>query len=263
MWRHPRRPSRSSIHDLEGRLADYYASGAPLRAPDRVFEAALATIDTTAQRRAFLRAPRGSLGMNTLARFATAAVAVTVVGAVGFAIAGSDRTTDSASHPALQDIVVTEANVPFGLAVYRTVRGVDALRTSGVVPADIVGLVDAIETSFDGDEDHEGEHEDLYRTFGAAFETVADAERAFDAAVVLHESADGWGLTRAERNPRLGLGEASVHYRQGSDYGYPEISVYLWRVDSMLLQAVDFHPYDRPDLLESIVRGMDARARGG
>ena len=42
-----------------------------------------------------------------------------------------------------------------------------ALRTSGVVPADVVGLVDAIETSFDGDDDHEGDHEDLYRTFGA------------------------------------------------------------------------------------------------
>jgi hypothetical protein len=142
----------------------------------------------------------------------------------------------------------------------------EALRTSGVVPADVVGLVDAIETSFDGDEDHEGDHEDLYGTFGAVFETDADAERAFDAAVVLHESTDGWGLTartaRVDGDPDLGLGEASVHYAQGSNYGYPEISVYLWRVDNVLLHAVDFHPYDRPDLLESIVRAMDARARG-
>jgi hypothetical protein len=77
---------------------------------------------------------------------------------------------------ALPDIVATEANVPVGLTVHRTVRGVEALRASGVVPADVAGLMDAIETSFD---------------------------------------------------------------------------------------AVDFHPYDRPDLLGSIVQRMDARARGG
>ena len=128
--------------------------------------------------------------------------------------------------------------------------------------ADVVGLVDAIETSFDGDAEHEGDHEDLYGTFGAAFETVADAERAFDAAVVLHESADGWGLTAGQvLASDRGLGDASVRYAQGSDYGYPEIIVYLWRVDNVLLHAVDFHPYDRPDLLESIVRAMDDRAK--
>jgi hypothetical protein len=83
---------------------------------------------------------------------------------------------------------------------------------------------------------------------------------------VVHESADGWGLSgstaRVEHDPELGLGDAGVHNAQGSDYGFPEISVYLWRVDNVLLYAVDFHPYDRPDLLESIVRVMDARATG-
>jgi hypothetical protein len=110
---------------------------------------------------------RGSSDMNTIARFATAAAAVTVVGAIGYAILGLDRTPDRGGVPALPGIVITEANVPFRLTVHRTVRGVEALRTSGVVPADVVGLVDAIETSFDGDEDHEGDHEDLYVTFGS------------------------------------------------------------------------------------------------
>jgi hypothetical protein len=205
--------------------------------------------------------------MNIFARFATAAVAAIIVGAVAFAIGGPDRAPDSGDAPALPEIVVTEATVPFGLTVHRTVRGMEALRTSGVVPADVVGLVDAIETSFDGDEDHEGDHEDLYGTFAAVFATDADAARAFDRAVVLHESADGWGLTpgRAgvEREPALGLGDEGVHYIRGFDYGYPEISVYLWRVGNMLLHVVDFHPYDRTDLFESIVRSMDARARGG
>ena len=51
MWRHPRRPSRSSGHDLERRIADFYASVAPQRAPDLVFEAALATTDPTCSNR--------------------------------------------------------------------------------------------------------------------------------------------------------------------------------------------------------------------
>jgi hypothetical protein len=193
MWRRPPRPNRSSVHDLERRIADFYQSEASRRAPDRVLEAAIATIDTTPQRRAFIRAPRGSPDMNNVARLAAAAVAVTVVGAIGYSILGPATTPVPVGAPALPDIVVTEANVPVGLTVHRMVRGVAALRTSGVVPADVAGLVDAIETSFDGDEDHEGDHEDLYATFGAVFETVTAAERAFDAAVVLHESIDGWG----------------------------------------------------------------------
>lgn len=86
MWRHPRRPSRSTAHDLERRIDLFYASGAPECAPDRVLEAAITTIETTRQRRAFIRAPRGSPDMNSFARFATVAVAVTVVGAIGYAI---------------------------------------------------------------------------------------------------------------------------------------------------------------------------------
>ena len=38
-------------HDLERRLADFYATEAPQRAPDWVLGEALATIDTTKQRR--------------------------------------------------------------------------------------------------------------------------------------------------------------------------------------------------------------------
>ena len=205
--------------------------------------------------------------MSNLAKLAVAAILLIAAGAIGFALAGSRPPVPVPSPvPALLDIVVTEANVPSGLTVHRTVRGVEALRTSKVVPEDVVGFVDAMETSFDGDEHHQGDHEDLYTTFGAVFESVADADRAFDAAVVLHEAGDGWGLAAGKapikRDAVPGLGDASVHYTQGSDYGYPEISVYLWRVDNVLLHAVDYHPYDRSDLLESIVRAMDARAEG-
>jgi hypothetical protein len=207
--------------------------------------------------------------MNRCAKLVTrglAVVAVVAVVTVGCASLAPERTPDPSRVPGLPKIVVTEATVPSRLTVYRTLHGVEALRASGVVPADVAGFVDAIETSFDGDEEHVGDHQDLYRTFGAVFDTVGDAERAFAAAVVLHEADDWWGLSsdRAplERETDVGLGDESVHYTQGSDYGRPEISVYFWRVGNVLLHAVDFHPYDRRDLLESMVREMDARASG-
>ena len=51
------------------RIADYYATEAPPRAPDRVLEAALATIDTTRQRRALIRMPWRFPIMNTTPRW--------------------------------------------------------------------------------------------------------------------------------------------------------------------------------------------------
>ena len=47
----------NATHELDRRLADFYAGEAPQRAPDRVLEGALATIDRTSQRRALVRVP--------------------------------------------------------------------------------------------------------------------------------------------------------------------------------------------------------------
>ena len=67
---------------LERRVADHYANEPPLRAPDRVLLAALATIDTTHQRRG-LFAPWRFTQMSTYAKVA-AAVAVIAVIVVGY-----------------------------------------------------------------------------------------------------------------------------------------------------------------------------------
>jgi hypothetical protein len=72
--------------DLERRLADFYATEAPPRAPDWVLTAALTTIDTIPQRRTPISAPWRFPIMNTYAKVATAAVAVVAVGAVGLAV---------------------------------------------------------------------------------------------------------------------------------------------------------------------------------
>jgi hypothetical protein len=72
-------------HDLERRIADYYASEAPPTAPDWVLESTLASIDTTPQRRA-IRVPWRFPNMNIYAKVAVAAVALIAVGAVGLAV---------------------------------------------------------------------------------------------------------------------------------------------------------------------------------
>jgi hypothetical protein len=78
-------------HDLERRLADFYDAEAPRQAPDRILHAALATIDTTRQRRVLIRVPRRFQTMNTFARAAVAAAAVVAVGAFVLAVVGPFR----------------------------------------------------------------------------------------------------------------------------------------------------------------------------
>ena len=72
--------------DLERRLTDLYADEGHTRAPDRVLEIALDTIDTTPQRRALIGLPRRFQTMNSFAKLAVAAVAVLAIGAVGIAV---------------------------------------------------------------------------------------------------------------------------------------------------------------------------------
>jgi hypothetical protein len=72
--------------DLEHRLTDHYASEVPPRAPDRVLEEALASIDATPQRRVLIRAPWRFPVMNSYFKWAIAALVVIAVGAVGLSV---------------------------------------------------------------------------------------------------------------------------------------------------------------------------------
>ena len=73
-------------HELERRLTDFYAGQAPQRAPDRVLHGALASIDSTRQRRVLLPVPWRFPTMNSYTKFAIAAVAVVAIGAVSLAL---------------------------------------------------------------------------------------------------------------------------------------------------------------------------------
>lgn len=73
-------------HDLERRIADFYAREAPPRAPDWVLESALSTIQSTPQRRVLLALPWRLNQMNGFAKLAVAAVIVMAAGIVGMSV---------------------------------------------------------------------------------------------------------------------------------------------------------------------------------
>lgn len=74
--------------DLGRRIAEFYASEAPPRAPDRVLEAVLEMTESTRQRRAPIRVPWRLPMMNTYAKLAIAAAVVIAGGAVGLSLLG-------------------------------------------------------------------------------------------------------------------------------------------------------------------------------
>ena len=80
---------------LERQVAEHYASEPPLRAPDRVLLVALATIETTKQRRGLL-APWRFTYMNAYTKVAAAAVVAIAVAAIGlWQLAGPGQTRPS------------------------------------------------------------------------------------------------------------------------------------------------------------------------
>jgi hypothetical protein len=76
----------SAKNDLERRVADFYATEDPGRAPDWLLESTLGTIDNTKQRRVLIRVPWRFQPMNIYAKLAVAAVVVIAVGAIGLAV---------------------------------------------------------------------------------------------------------------------------------------------------------------------------------
>lgn len=77
----------NDTHDLDRRMADYYATEAPSRAPNWLLTQALDTIDTTPQRRTVLgRSWRVPTMPSPLAKLAVSTVAIAAVGFVGLTL---------------------------------------------------------------------------------------------------------------------------------------------------------------------------------
>jgi hypothetical protein len=90
----------SANDNLERRIADYYETEAPPRAPDWVLQSTLDTVNDTQQRRVIIRAPRRFPEMNSFAKLAVAAVIVIAVGAVGWRMLGPSSPSGVGGQPA-------------------------------------------------------------------------------------------------------------------------------------------------------------------
>ena len=134
-------------HDLERRIADYYATEAPPRAPDWVLGSVLATIDTTPQRRAFVRLPRRFHDMNTYAKLAIAAVVVIAVGLVGLtflrpsegsSVGGPNASTSPSPSTRRSPTIIDPSPPPLAETFRSSINGLSISYPSGwsVNPAD-------------------------------------------------------------------------------------------------------------------------------
>jgi hypothetical protein len=76
-------------HDLERRIADFYETEAPPRAPDRVLASVLATTVSTRQRRPLFGAPWRLPIMNSYAKVAVGALVLIALAAAGLVVVGN------------------------------------------------------------------------------------------------------------------------------------------------------------------------------
>lgn len=185
----------------------------------------------------------------------------------------------------LARIVVNGANAPERLTSVRELLGEEALRATALLPSDQPGIAGALLTGLAlarDDDPYQSEHTlapmatafrqtyGQYGSLGIVFTTKLDADRAFAAAAATLQSPSGWGV-QPEPDDRFSsdafaptsdwVPADGARYYAGSEYGRPILRVYLWRVENVLLMAVDLHVYDLPDVLQSMVERMDAEAR--
>jgi len=118
--------------DLERRIADFYETEAPVRAPDWVLASTLANVDSTPQRRAFIALPWRFPHMNTYARAGVAIVAVIAVVAVGLAFfrPGSTSGVGAVPSPSASPTILPYLNIGVGA----TTAGRNALAPGFPVP---------------------------------------------------------------------------------------------------------------------------------
>lgn len=225
--------------DFDQQLRDWSDIGDD-RLPSRYLEAALGQVETTSQRGARWWPLEGFL-----MKLKPAAPILGIAAVVLLAIAGYQFFSGTVGGPTspsptprviaatdLANIVLTDANAPQGFAVDGTTTGSDAL----VVPLEPGGpfidqsaFVDALMTNLNSTETGG------YVSYGALFETAADAEVAYDYLANEHGEA-GWGMTRSSVDPGLG-DESSTFTGPAYDLFVTNIT-HLWRVDNLVLAAV-------------------------
>jgi hypothetical protein len=228
--------------DFDQTLGDWLDDGAD-QAPERFIWAALDSVERTAQRGAWQASLEGLfMKLKTAAPYLGVA-AVIVLAIAAYQLIAGPNVGNSGPSPSptptprvfatedLPKIVLNGRTAPEGMIVDNTTVGSPALRVP--LPPDTVidesAFIDALMTNLDTT-DTGG-----YVSWGALFETAADAEVAFDFIAGQHGSA-GWGMACSSADP--GLGDESVTCT-GAAYNIFETNItHLWRVGNLLLAAV-------------------------
>jgi hypothetical protein len=264
--------------DFDQTLRHWLDDGAD-QAPERFVWAALDDVERTAQRGAWL-APLEGLFMklkNAAPYLGVAAAVVLAVAAYQVLLAPNVGNQGPSPSPTptprvfttedLPKIVFNGRTAPEGMIVDNTTIGSPAFRTP-LTPDTVFyesegGFIDALMTNLDSTETGG------YVSWGALFETAADAEAAFDFLVKVHGSgvpelgSEGWGMTRSSADP--GLGDESATFT-GAAYDIFETNiVHLWRVGNLVLAAVAVGDVAvgeaNADTLLAFAELMDERAR--
>jgi hypothetical protein len=230
--------------DFDQTLRHWLDDGAD-QAPERFVWAALDDVERTAQRGAWQASQEGLfMKLKTAAPYLGIA-AVIVLAIAAYQVFAGPNVGNSGPSPSpsptatprvfttedLPKIVFNGRTAPEGMIVDNTTIGSPALRVPLPPDSEIdqTAFIDALMTNLDSTETGG------YVSWGALFETAADAEVAFDFIVSQHGSA-GWGMTRSSTDP--GLGEESATFT-GPAYNIFETNItHLWRVGNLVLAAV-------------------------
>lgn len=245
--------------DFDELLQTWMDDGADV-APERFVLLAIGQAKRTPQRGAW-RATLEGLIMRLQPAAPILGVAAIAIAAIAlYAVLSSSNVGNPVPTPRpvttdeLPGLVITAANAPEGLRVDQTLTGVQAL-VVGLPPGgpvmDRTGFLDAAETELSSVAGDQG-----LATWAAVFETAKDAEAAYGYVVARHEAADGWGLAPIEG--ASALGDERVVFR-GPAYGRDEATIYLWRVNNVVMAAIGVYGTDEA-LVRDVAAGMDARA---
>jgi hypothetical protein len=255
--------------DFDQTLRHWLDDGAD-QAPERFVWAALEETERIAQRGAWQVSLEGLFMKLKNAAPYLGIAAVIVLAIAAYQVFAGPNVGNSGPSPSptptprvfttedLPKIVFNGRTAPEGMIVDGTTVGSPALRVPLPPDTEIdqTAFIDALMTNLDSNETGG------YVSWGALFETAADAKAAFDFVADQHGSA-GWGMARSSVDP--GLGEEGVTFT-GPAYDIFETNiVHLWRVGNLVLAAVAVGDVAvgeaNADTLLEFAELMDERAR--
>lgn len=162
----------------------------------------------------------------------------------------------------LRRITYSGTEIIMGVDHIGSLEGRDALRTGLTASAasvfDPLGYVTARYDEFSGRVNHDVRNPAVIGTYALLLDSAEAAEEAYRFLVEAHESPDGWGLAQSTAL-RESLGDQSVVY-QGPAYERGEATIFLWRVDRLVLMAIGVEGTESLQPL-FVARRMDDQTR--